>query len=118
MTSQLITVTAATTHSAGAAPTLSGTVCVKNLPVFVGDDAPLNLLVVLANANSQPGAQLAVIQGVHHAEDLPLVEAQAVGRFLLILKVCPDVEGVADIRLHDPPIHWPGKSSGSEGALS
>lgn len=108
--------TTATTHSASVPPTPSGAVCVKNLPVFVGDDAPLNLLVVLANANSQPGAQLAVIQGVHHAENLPLVEAQAVGRFLLILKVCPDVERVADIRLHDPPIHWPGESSGSEGA--
>lgn len=88
----------------------------RDLPVFVGDDAPFHLLVVLANANSQPGAQLAIIQGVHHAENLALVEAQAVGRFLLVLKVCPDVEGVADVRLHDPPIHWPGKSSGSEGA--
>lgn len=107
-------VTAVTAHSASVSPTPSGTACGKNLPVFVGDDAPFNLLVVLANANGQPGAQLAIIQGVHHAEDLPLVKAQAVGRFLLILKVCPDVERVADIRLHDPPIHWPGKSSGSE----
>lgn len=75
------------------------------LPVFVGDDAPFNFLVVLADANGQPGAQLAVVQGVHHTENLPFVEAQAVGRFLLILKVCPDVERVANIRLHDPPIH-------------
>lgn len=75
------------------------------LPVFVGDDAPFDLLVVLADANSQPGAQLAVVQGVHHTENLALVEAQAVGGLLLVLKVCPDVERVANVRLHDPPIH-------------
>lgn len=69
--------------------------------------------MVLADANSQPGAQLAVIQGVHHTENLPLIKAQAIGRFLLILKVCPDVERVADVRLHDPPIHWSGKSGES-----
>lgn len=44
-------------------------------PVFVGDDAPLHLLVVLADANSQPGAQLAIVEGVHHAEHLTLVKA-------------------------------------------
>lgn len=98
----------------------SGAVAVKtHLPVFVGDDAPFNLLVVLADANSQPGAQLAVIQGVHHTENLPLIKAQPIGRFLLILKVCPDVEGVADVRLHDPPIHWWGKSGGGgRGSLT
>lgn len=47
----------------------------KLSPVFVGDDAPLHLLVVLANANSKPGAQLAVVQGVHHTEHLALVKA-------------------------------------------
>lgn len=88
------------------------------MPVFVGDDAPFHLLVVLADANGQPGAQLAVIEGVHHAEHLPLVEAQAVGGFLLILKVCPDVERVADIRLHDPPVHWPGERSEVRGRPS
>lgn len=66
-------------------------------PVFVGDDAPFYLLVVLADANSQPGAQLAIVEGVHHTENLPLVKAQAVGRFLLILKVRPDVERVAHV---------------------
>lgn len=30
-------------------------------PVFVGDDAPLHLLVILADANSQPGTQLAIV---------------------------------------------------------
>ena len=44
-------------------------------PVFIGDDAPLHLLVVLANANGQPGAQLAIIEGVHHTEHLALVKA-------------------------------------------
>lgn len=74
-------------------------------PVFVGDDAPLHLLVILADADRQPGAQLPVVEGVHHPEHLPLVKAQPVRRFLLVLKVCPDVEGVPDIRLHNPPIH-------------
>lgn len=44
-------------------------------PVFVGNDAPLHLLVVLPNANSQPGAQLPVVEGVYHSEDFPLVKA-------------------------------------------
>lgn len=44
-------------------------------PVFVGDDTPLHLLVVLADANSQPGAKLAVVEGVHNTEHLPLVKA-------------------------------------------
>lgn len=77
----------------------------KPSPVFVGDYAPLHLLVVLADANSQPGAQLAVVEGVHHTEHLALVKAQPIRRFLLVLEVCPDVEGVAYIRLHNPPIH-------------
>lgn len=47
----------------------------KQSPVFVGDNAPLHLLVVLANANSQPGAQLAVVESVHHTEHLALVKA-------------------------------------------
>lgn len=73
-------------------------------PVFVGDDASLHLLVVLADADGEPGAQLAVVEGVHHAEDLALVEAQAVRRLFLVLEMCPDVEGVAHVRLHDPSI--------------
>ena len=44
-------------------------------PVLVGDYASLNLLVVLANANSQPGAKLAIVEGVHHTEHLALVKA-------------------------------------------
>lgn len=46
----------------------------KLSPVFVGDDASLHLLVVLADANSKPGAQLAIIQGVHHTEHLAFVK--------------------------------------------
>lgn len=75
-------------------------------PVFVGNDSSLHLLVVLANADGEPGAQLAVVEGVHHAEDLALVEAQAVRRLLLVLEVGPDVERVSHVRLHDPPVHW------------
>lgn len=67
------------------------------LPVFVGDNAPLHFLVVLANANSQPGPQLAVVERVDHTEHLPLVKAQPIWRFLLVFKVCPNVEGVADV---------------------
>ena len=75
-------------------------------PVLVRYDASLHFLMVLPYADGQPGAQLAVVQGVHHSEHLSLVEAQAVRRLLLILKVGPDVERVAHIRLHDPPVHW------------
>ena len=67
------------------------------LPVFVGDDPPLHLLVVLSDANSKPGAQLPVVEGVHHTKHLSLVETQPIRRFLLVLKVRPDVEGVTDI---------------------
>lgn len=74
-------------------------------PVLVGNDAPLHLLVVLPDADGQPGAQLAVVEGVHHTEHLALVEAQSVRRLLLVLKVCADVEGVAYVRLDDPPIN-------------
>lgn len=66
-------------------------------PVLVGDYAPLHFLMVLSDANGQPGAELAVVEGVHHAEHLALVKAQPVRRFLLVLKVRPDVEGVADV---------------------
>lgn len=66
-------------------------------PVFVGDNAPLHFLVVLANADSQPGSQLAIVERVDHTEYLALVKAQPIRRFLLILKVCPDVEGVSNI---------------------
>lgn len=44
------------------------------LPVFVGNDASLHLLVVLANTNGQPGAQLSIVEGVHDAEHLALVK--------------------------------------------
>lgn len=74
-------------------------------PVLVGNDAPLHLLVVLPDADSQPGAQLAIVEGVHHTEHLALVEAQSVWRLLLVLKVCADVEGVAHVRLDDASIH-------------
>lgn len=76
------------------------------LPVFVGNDASLHLLVVLADANGEPGAQFAVVEGVHHAKHLALVEAQAIRRLFLIFKMRPDVKGVAHVWLHDPPIHW------------
>lgn len=71
--------------------------------------------MVLPDADGQPGAQLAVVQGVHHSEHLSLVEAQAVRRLLLILKVGPDVERVAHIRLHDSPVHWSQTQTESEG---
>lgn len=66
----------------------------KNLssPVLVGNDAALHLLVVLPDADCQPGAQLAIVEGVHHAKHLALVEAQPVRRLLLVFKVCADVK--------------------------
>lgn len=66
-------------------------------PVLVGDYAPLHFLMVLSDANGQPGAKLAIVEGVHHAENLALVKAQPVRRFFLVLKVRPDVEGITDV---------------------
>lgn len=71
--------------------------------------------MVLADADGEPGAQLAVVERVNHAEHLALVEAQAVRGLLLVLEVRTDVEGVAHVRLHDPPVHcnkasWKGKA--------
>lgn len=44
------------------------------LPAFVGDDALLQQLLVLANTDCQPVAELAVIECVHHLEDFPPAE--------------------------------------------
>lgn len=44
-------------------------------PVLVGDDASLHLLVVLANADGEPGAQLAIVEGVHDTKHLALIKA-------------------------------------------
>lgn len=74
-------------------------------PVFVGDDAPLHLLVVFADTDGEPRTQLAIVERVHHAKNLALVETQPIRRFFLIFKVCPDVERVSHIRLYNPPIH-------------
>lgn len=53
--------------------------------------------MVLADANGEPGAQFAVVEGVHHTEHLALVEAQAIRRLFLIFKMRPDVKGVAHV---------------------
>lgn len=75
-------------------------------PVLVGDNASLHFLVVLPDADGQPGAQFAIVESVHHSEHLSFIKAQPIRRLFLVLKVRPDVEGVAHIRLHYSPIHW------------
>lgn len=80
-----------------------------SVPILVGDDAPLHLLVVLANADGEPGAQFAIVKGVNHSKDLALVEAQAVGRLLFVLKMGPDVERVTYVGLYNAPVHWEAK---------
>lgn len=75
------------------------------LPVLVGNDASFHLLVILSDTDGQPGTQFAIVEGVHHPEHLALIKAQPVRRLLLIFKVCPDVEGIAYIRLHDSAVH-------------
>ncbi len=80
-----------------------------SIPILVGDDAPFHLLVVLADADGEPRAQFAVVKGVDHSEDLPLIEAQAVGRLLLVLKMGPDVEWVTYVGLYNAPVHWEAK---------
>lgn len=71
------------------------------LPALVGDDALLQHLLFLANADCQPVAELAIIEGVHHLEDVPSTEGQALWSLLLILKVGPDEEGVSTPRHQD-----------------
>lgn len=80
-----------------------------SVPILVGDDSPLHLLVVLADANGEPRTQFAIVKGVNHSKDLTLVEAQAVGRLLLILKMGPDVERVTNVRLYNASVHWEAK---------
>lgn len=81
-----------------------------SVPILVGDDAPLHLLVVFANADGEPGAQFAIVKGVNHSKDLALIEAQAVGRLLLVLKMGPDVERVTYVGLYNAPVHWEAKT--------
>lgn len=71
------------------------------LPALVGDDSLLQQLLLLANTDCQPVAKLAIIQGVHHLEDVPPAEGQALRSLLLILKVGPDEEGVSTSRYQD-----------------
>lgn len=65
------------------------------LPALVGDEALPQQLLALVNTDCQPVAKLAIIQGVHHLEDVSLAEGQALRSLLLILKVCPNEEGVS-----------------------
>lgn len=65
------------------------------LPALVGDDALLQQLLVFANADRQPVAELSVVEGVHHLEDVPPAEGQALRSLFLILKVGPNEEGVS-----------------------
>ncbi len=61
------------------------------------------------HADGEPRAQFAVVKGVDHSEDLPLIEAQAIGRLLLVLKMGPDVERVTYVGLYNAPVHWEAK---------
>lgn len=67
------------------------------LPVFIRNDAALYFLMVLANANGKPGAQLSIVERVYYTEHLSLVEAQPIRRFFLVFKMCPNVKGVAHV---------------------
>lgn len=72
-----------------------------SLPALVGNDALLQQLLVFANTNGQPVAQLAVVQGVHHLEDVPPTEGQTLRSLLLIIKVGSDEEGISAARHQD-----------------
>lgn len=78
-------------------------------PVLIGNNSSFHLLMILANSNGKPGSKLAVVECVHHTKNLTLVKAQPIRRLFFVLKVGPDVEGVAHIRLNDPPIHLTAK---------
>lgn len=64
-------------------------------PALVGNDAFLQQLAVFAYTDSQPVSQLAVIQSVHHFEDVPSGKGQALRLFLFIVKVRTYKEGVS-----------------------
>lgn len=76
------------------------------LPALVGDDALLQQLLVLVHTDRQPVAELAVIQGVHHLEDVPTAEGEALRGLLLVLKVGPDEEGVSTPRHQYIIVDW------------
>lgn len=65
------------------------------LPALVGNDALLQQLLILVNTDCQPVAKLAIIQRVHHLEDVPTAEGEALRSLLLVLKMGPDEEGVS-----------------------
>lgn len=67
------------------------------LPVLIGDDASLHLLVILANPDSEPGAQLSIVQRVHNPEHLSFVKTQPIRGLLLVLKVGSDIERISYI---------------------
>lgn len=82
----------------------TGSLCVfppHGSPALVGNYAFLQQLVVFAHTNSQPVSQLAVVQRVHHFEDVPSRKGQALWLFLLIVKVRPYKEGVSSSRHED-----------------
>lgn len=82
----------------------TGRLCVfppRGSPALVGNDAFLQQLVVFAHTDSQPVSQLAIVQSVHHFEDVPSRKGQALRLFLLIVKVCPYKEGVSSSRHED-----------------
>lgn len=67
------------------------------LPVLIGDDASFHFLVILANANSEPGAQFSIVQGIHDPEHLAFIETKSIRRFLLVFKVGSDIERISHI---------------------
>ena len=71
------------------------------LPALVGHDTLLQQLLVFANTDCQPVAKPAIIQCVHHLEDVPPAEGQTLRSLLLIYKVSPDEERISVPRDQD-----------------
>lgn len=82
----------------GELPEASRLCWLTSLPALIGNDALLQQLLVFANTNRQPVAQLAIVQGVHHLEDVPPTEGQTLRGLLLIIKVGSDEEGISTTR--------------------
>lgn len=75
------------------------------IPVFIGDDASFYLLMIFANSNGKPRAQLSIVQGIHNTEHFSFVKTKSIGRFLFIFKMSSNIEWISYIRFYNATIY-------------
>lgn len=75
------------------------------IPVFIGDDASFYLLMIFANSNGKPRAQLSIVQGIHDTEHFSFVKTKSVGRLLFIFKMSSNIEWISYIWFYNATIY-------------